>query len=479
MRVHGHRNRLFARLGVCAAAGALVAFGAPALVAGASSTTDSSNIIYTVNPIAIPMPQSASASGLPSPGACIADFGLACYTPQIFHQAYQIPWTINGQLAGTGKSVAIIDAFGSPTIQQDLNTYDAAFGLPAANLHIYYPGGVPNFNGGAAKSGNAYGWAEETSLDVETVHALAPGATINLVVAATNYGSDLNNAVSYAVNNHLGDVLTMSYGSNEGSIAGGGNNIQFQQANAIFAQAVAQKMSLFASSGDNGATGGLSQPNASYPASDPNVTATGGTDLFVQGDQNTKGKTKTVSGSYTGETAWNDAVPSLCPFGCAYGPFGATGGAPSVLFSAPSYQSSFINQSPASARWTSDVAFNASVYTATMIYLGFLGSNSGFYFFGGTSEASPSWAAITADLDQAHGSDLGPMNPRLYGIAATSAYSQDFHDVTVGSNGFPLGAPGYPAGTSWDSPTGLGTPIVSGLIASLGAPGTTTGNTLP
>ncbi len=475
MRVHGHRNRLVARLGVCAVAGALVAFGAPALVAGASSTTDSSNIIYTVNPIAIPMPQSASASGLPGPGGCIKDFGLACYTPQIFHQAYQIPWTINGQLAGTGKSVAIIDAFGSPTIQQDLQTYDSAFGLPPAHLNIYYPSGVPNFNGGAAKSGNAYGWAEETSLDVETVHALAPGATINLVVAATNYGSDLNNAVSYAVDNHRGDVLTMSYGSNEGSIAGGGNNIQFQQSNAIFAQAVSQNMSLFASSGDNGATGGLSQPNASYPASDPNVTATGGTDLFVQADKSGSGKS--TDGSYTGETAWDDATN--CPFGCAYGPFGATGGAPSVLFGAPSYQSGDI-PSGSTARWTSDVAFNASVYTATMIYLGFLGANSGFYFFGGTSEASPSWAAITADLDQAAGYDLGAMNPRLYQLASNSTtYAADFHDVTVGDNNFPAStSPGYPAKTGWDSPTGLGTPIVSGLVNSL-APGTTMSFTAP
>lgn len=126
------------------------------------------------------------------------------------------------------------------------------------------------------------------------------------------------------------------------------------------------------------------------------------------------------------------------------------------------------------------MSFNASVYTATMIYLGFLGPNSGFYFFGGTSEASPSWAAITADLDQAHGSDLGAMNPVLYGLASNpSTYAQDFHDVTVGSNNFPATAPGFNARAGWDSPTGLGTPIVSGLISSLGAPGTTTGDTPP
>ena len=468
MRVRSHSSRLLARLGACAAAGALVAFGAPALVAGASSNGNSSNIVYTVHPIAVPLTTATGASNWPlTPSACVAQFGFACNTPQIFHQAYQIPWTIDGQLAGTGTQVAIIDAFGSPTIQSDLAVYDAMFGLPAANLNVYYPEGKPNFNGGIKRSGNAFGWAEETSLDVETVHALAPGATINLVVAPTNYGNALNNAVAYAVNNHLGDVLTMSYGSAEGAIAGGGNNIQYIQSNKIFAQAVGQGMSLFASAGDSGATNGLSAPNALYPASNPNVTSTGGTDLFT-----------TDGGTYTGETAWNDAAN--CPFGCSQGPFGATGGAPSVLFGAPSYQSSL----GLSTRWTSDVSFNASVYTATMVYLGFLGSNNGFYFFGGTSEASPSWAAITADLDQAAGHDLGAMNPVLYGLAANPAtYAQDFHDVTVGNNAYPSGTAsattGFPAGSGWDSPTGLGTPIVSGLITSLGAPGTTTGNTQP
>jgi subtilase family serine protease len=474
MRVHSSASRGRARLTACAVAGALVALGVPVLAttasAGAGPKDNGANIVYSVHPIVEQL--TSSSSGLPGPGGCVAAFGLACYTPQIFHQAYQIPWTINGASAGTGEQVAIIDAFGSPTIQSDLATYDALFNLPPATLNVYYPMGKPTFNGGTKHLGNALGWAEETSLDVETVHALAPGATINLVVAPTNYGNVLNNAVSYAVQNHLGDVLTMSYGSAEGAIKGGGNNIQYRQSNAIFQQAVSQGMSLFASSGDSGATNGLSTANALYPASNPNVTAAGGTDLFVSADADATGAS--TDGTYAGETAWNDAAN--CPFGCSAGPFGATGGAPSSLFAAPSFQSSL----GLTTRWTSDVAFNASVYTATMIYLGFLGgAANGLYFFGGTSEASPSWAAITADLDQAVGHDLGAMNPVLYGLAANATtYAQDFHDVTVGSDAYPAGAPGYPAGTGWDSPTGLGTPIVSGLLSSL-APAATAGYTAP
>ena len=123
-------------------------------------------------------------------------------------------------------------------------------------------------------------------------------------------------------------------------------------------------------------------------------------------------------------------------------------------------------------RSSSDAAFNASVYTATMIYLGFLGgSNNAFYYFGGTSEAAPSWAAITADLDQARAymgqATLGLFAPHLYNIASSSSYGSDFHDVTVGTNNDPAGAPSYSAGSGYDLPTGLGTPIVTGLLHSL------------
>ncbi len=445
-----------------------VAAGLPGSVAAATGNTAS--IVYEVHPIAI---QDTAASAVPtqfpSPSQCVADFGLACYTPQILHQAYSISWTVNGQWAGTGEQVAIVDAYGSPTVASDLATYSAEFGLPAADLHVYYPDGKPAYN--PRQQHQETGWAEETSLDVQTVHGLAPGARINLVVASNNDGNALNVAEQYAVVNHLGAVMSMSFGADEAAIRGLGNNLQLQQAHATYQLAAADGMSVLASSGDGGASDGYPVANALYPASDPLVTATGGTDLSAAD-----------SGTYLGETTWNDTDPALCPFGCAYGPFGATGGAPSVVFSAPDYQGGV---SGYSMRTTSDVAFNASVYTATMIYLGFLGGpNNGFYFFGGTSEGAPSWAAITADLDQAlasvGGSPLGELNPRLYGLAANpSAYAVDFHDVTVGENNDPYPtAPGFPAAVGYDLPTGLGTPIVSGLMSSL-APGASASYTFP
>lgn len=462
------------RRGAAIAGAMLLSLGSLALSGGVSSAAsgNTGSIVYTVHPVAVQATNSSSTAGL-TPGQCIAQAGLACYDPQILHTAYQVPWTIDGALAGTGEQIAIIDAYGSPTLTSDLATYDQAFGLPPADLHVYYPGGKPTYN--PLQNSGETGWAEETSLDVQTAHAFAPGARINLIVAASPSGNVLNNAENFVVANHLGDVMSMSYGAPEAAIAGGGNNLQLQQAHAVFQQAVAAGISIFASSGDDGATNGYPTANALYPASDPLVTSTGGTNLFVKADNSPR----STNGTYTGEYTWNDSDPSTCPFGCDYGTFGATGGAASSVFGTPNYQTPFTSSS---MRTTSDVAFNSSVYTATLIYLGFLGgSNNGFYFFGGTSEAAPSWAAITADLDQAHGSDLGQLDPVLYSIASNAkSYAADFHDVTVGNNQepYPSGAPGSPASTGYDVPTGLGTPVVTGLLKTL-APRTSYSMTQP
>jgi subtilase family serine protease len=254
------------------------------------------------------------------------------------------------------------------------------------------------------------------------------------------------------VNNHLGNIVSLSWGSPEGAISGGGNNTQVQQAHQIFVAAQQASMSVFVSSGDFGADNNLSVTNASYPASDPLVVSVGGTNLFMSD-----------SGAYQSEDVWNDSNPNLCPFGCTAGLFGATGGAPSVLFPAPDFQQALSGNN---MRSTSDVSYNASVYTGVLTYLGFLGgSNDGFYFFGGTSEGAPQWAAITALANQAAGHALGYLSPALYAAASGNAYSKNFHDVTFGDNAW--FGPGFPAGVGYDYPTGIGSPDVSNLIGTL------------
>jgi subtilase family serine protease len=384
----------------------------------------------------------ASAAQFPTPSQCVAAYGLACYTPALIRAAYNVP----SSLDGAGQTIVIVDAYGSPTIRNDLHVFDQVFGLPDPVLNIIYPGGHPVYN--PRQSHNETSWASETSLDVEWAHAIAPAATIDLVIAANNGGNVLNNAVRYAVNNHLGNVISLSWGAPEGVIRGGGNNTQLQQAHQIFTAAQQASISVFASSGDNGADNGLGFSNALYPASDPLVTAVGGTNLFMDD-----------SGLYESEDVWNDSNLNLCPFGCKDGVFGATGGAPSFIFPAPSYQEALSGNS---MRSTSDVSYNASVYTGILVYLGFLpAGQNGLYFFGGTSEGAPQWAAITALADQAAGHALGFLNPSLYAIASSATYSSNFHDITFGDNA------GFTAAVGYDYPTGVGSPNVAQLIVAL------------
>ncbi len=172
-----------------------------------STTATASNdgdFQYLANPPLQPMSSGTSADALPSPSQCVAIFGLTCYTPREIRTAYNVPSSYDG----TGQTIVIIDAYGSPAIQSDLQTFDAVMGLPNTTLNVLYPSGQPVVNSGNAAL--AAGWAAETSLDVEWSHAIAPKATIDLVVAPTNYSSAMHAVEEYAVQNHLGSVISMT-----------------------------------------------------------------------------------------------------------------------------------------------------------------------------------------------------------------------------------------------------------------------------
>jgi len=391
---------------------------------------------------------------------CIALFGKACYTPALMRAAYNVPTDADG----SGQTIVIVDAYGSPTVREDLNVFCTTFGLPSADLEVLFPFGAPHWP--SDRQGNSLdqqhiSWAGETTLDVQWAHAIAPKAKIVLVVSPSPLASDLDLAQRYAVDHRLGQVMSLSFGYTEPGVYYGGHVPQWfglvtQQAHSIYEDAVAAGITVFAVSHDYGATLPVSGSPivAFYPASDPLVTAVGGTSLFM-----------TDSGQYLGETVWNDF--DNCPLGCRYGPFPfATGGAPSVLFNAPSYQSAL---SGFTARTTSDVSYNAGCYTAVVFYLGFLGANSGFYSGCGTSAGAPQWGAITELVNQARGVPVGFLNPRLYAMGADPAqYAQLFHDVTIGDNIVYGG--GFYASPGYDLPTGLGSPDVAALIDKLKTP---------
>jgi subtilase family serine protease len=392
-----------------------------------------------------------------------------CYSPQQIRMAYDIQPLLDAGTTGAGRTIVIVDAYSNPYIQQDLSIFDQTFGLPdPPSFQVIAPQGVPTFD---FTDPNMVGWSSEISLDVQWAHAIAPAAAIKLVEATSSNDIDIYNATKWAIDNNVGDVFSQSFGEGEACLAPDPNvnGMTFAAAeHVMFQQAVNKGMTLFASSGDNGAaqpdcvTGGA--PfflSASTPASDTLVTAVGGTRLTAD----------TVTGAYGSETAWNDS-------------FGASGGGFSVLFKRPPYQAPIKGTQP-KAKGVPDVAYNAGVNGGVLAHWGVgLEVLRGipptdprfpltFFRFGGTSAGSPQWAGLVALADQMAGHRLGSINDTLYKIKSQQGrglYSQAFHDITSGNNVFP-GVGGYNTAIGWDPVTGLGTPVANVLVPLLAGRG--------
>ena len=279
-----------------------------------------------------------------------------------------------------------------------------------------------------------------------------PSAKIDLVISKSDADADILKALTYVVTHRLGSVLSQSFGEAESCEA---TSIQ-KADHLLFAAAALEGISVFASSGDDGAAqptcdGNSFLKSASLPASDPLVTAVGATSLTAE----------QPNGTYESETAWNDE-------------YGSSGGGYSNIYSRPAYQIGF---NSTRHRGEPDVAYSGDVNNGLLIAWsqGDPANVGQIYLFGGTSAGSPQWAAITALADQADGHRLGFLNPGLYALARTSLYKKVFHDVTTGNNsvaetdanGNEVDIAGYPATKGWDPVTGLGTPDVTQLIKYL------------
>ncbi|MGA3008478.1 MAG: choice-of-anchor tandem repeat GloVer-containing protein, partial [Opitutaceae bacterium] len=326
-------------------------------------------------------------------GVVPATSGLPGYTPQQLRHAYGLDQL---NTTGQGQTIAIVDACGSPTVQADLNTFCAAFGLPSTAVRIYFPQGQP-----VADSD----WATETSLDVEWAHAIAPGATIVLVVAQSATSDDLFGAVDYAVS--LGATqVSMSWCAPEYSTESS-SDFHFNVPGVTFV----------ASSGDSGA-------GVNYPACSPYVVGVGGTTLKL-----------TSSNTIASEKAWS-----------------GSGGGASLYETGPSYQ---VGWRSGAQRAVPDVAYDADPATGVPVYL----TGSDWQQIGGTSMGAPQWAALFALANSLSSQPIGSAPGVLYTLA-TANYTGYFHDITSGNSGNPAG-PGY------DLATGLGTPFGNQLVVAL------------
>jgi subtilase family serine protease len=444
-----------------------------ALATGITISALAQDLTYTANPPRVQITTaSVSPFGLPKCGTSDPTSPtpglLYCYTPGYIWTAYNVLPLFRAGNFGQGQTIVIIDAFGSPTIQQDLATFHQVFfgsSFPAPDFQVVCPAGCPTFNPKNTPQAEI-GWSFETSLDVEWAHAIAPLARIRLLVAPDPHGNSINLAIQYAVKNYPGSIISQSFGTPEASLKG--NNAQFKQSQQLYQAAAGQGITVLASAGDLGATNGsFPFANAGYPASDPYVTAVGGTQGLPLGNLVTlsgsctpaPGPPNCTPTGYGAEAVWNEAWIGA-----------AGGGAVSALFGAPSYQSAM----GFGGRAVPDVAYNAAVDGGVFVFSSALGpAATGFYIVGGTSAGSPQWAGIFALANTARGfSGKGPIgfaNPGIYAIAQGARYSHDFHDITSGNNALVGTGIGFPATPGYDLATGWGTPNVANLVADLAA----------
>jgi subtilase family serine protease len=405
----------------------------------------------------------ASAAQPPSESDCVAQFTEPCYQPSELQAAYNVQPLYNRGITGRGQTIVIVDSFGSPTIRSDLRTFDQAFGLPAPpSLRIIQPAGrVPRYN---PNDGTQLGWAGETTLDVEWAHAMAPRANILLVETPVAESSgtagipEIVAAENYVVSNHLGGVISQSFGAAEGTFPSG----SLSGFRSAYINASRNGVTVLAATGDQGATdfsndaGTLLYTHRAvdWPASDPLVTAVGGTDLALD-----------TTGTRTqADTVWNDGnnYALLNALTGSPDPTGiATGGGRSAIFGRPSYQNG-VSRVVGHHRGIPDISMSASCSGLVLTYNSFRGEPAGWYASCGTSEATPLFAGIVALADQVAGHPLGLINPALY--ALYRKHAAGLVDVTDGNNSVTFAqsntmvtVKGFNAGPGYDLASGVGT----------------------
>jgi subtilase family serine protease len=438
-----------------AVAGSTAALGSAA--SNASHAGDTGTLI--VHP-AVHHVRGAFMAPVPfSDAQCEAVFGIDCYVPDQIEAAYNLPALYGRGITGKGQTIVVVDAFGSPTIADDLLQFDQYLGLGTPPLRIVKVGHVPTFDSGNA---DMTGWASETTLDVEYAHAGAPDAKIVLVEAAKDDVQHLALAVRYAVQHKLGDVISLSWGEPEQALGR-----EFVSSDSsIFSQAASSHITIVASSGDSGAAGQdenghyYRHPVASWPATSPFVTAVGGTRLNLN-----------ASGARNGsDVAWNDTYRATVNH-FFFGNDGpnplATGGGKSAYYGRPGYQNGVRNIA-GHQRGIPDISMSASCSVAVNVFETFTGGQGGWTASCGTSESAPMFAAIIALADQAAGRPLGLVNPALYALAARHA--PGIVPVASGNNtvSFSGGTVhGYSVRHGYNLVTGLGTVNGRYLVSEL------------
>ena len=307
-------------------------------------------------------------------------------TPAQLAVAYDLGPLTSAGITGAGQTIVIVDSFGSPTIVRDLAHFDSFFKLPAPpSFRVIQPAGkVPPFHSG---NSNRVGWAQETTLDVEWAHAIAPGASIVLAETPTseNEGTtgfpQIVTAEKYVLKHKLGQVISQSFAATEQTFSAASDYASLRDLRGADKLADADHVTVLAASGDNGATSQKANMTDLYtsravawPATDPLVTAVGGTRL----DLRANGTRRKPDVAWTG-----------------------SGGGQSIVFGRPAYQNG-VSARTGGRRGVPDISMDASCASAVAIYTSFGGVRQ-WTPICGTSLATPLFAGVVAMADQVAG----------------------------------------------------------------------------
>ncbi|HEY2521378.1 MAG TPA: S53 family peptidase [Streptosporangiaceae bacterium] len=472
-------------LDLIAGLAALITLAALAVLPGSAATVSAPaashgrSVTFTRHTVAGPAAFAAAAGGAATPvpsvagqsmiqlqsprplstADCLATIKLRCYSPLQYRVAYDLEPLYQKNITGQGQTIVIVDSFGSPRIKQDLAHFDRQWGLPNPPAVNQYKLGHWEFR---KSNATMDGWAEETTLDVEYAHAIAPAATIDLVetpVAETEGVTgfpQMMMAIKDVIDATKVDVISQSFGATENTFPGfgQGNYASIDSLRYAFQDAARRHVTVLAASGDSGATNDKADgatlypfPVVAWPSSDPLVTSIGGTQLQLAQDGN----------KIRPDQVWGDE-------------YGAGGGGLSAVFGQPGYQND-VGSVVDGHRGTPDISMSAAVSGGAWIYQSFEPGGAGWEILGGTSEATPIFAGIVALASQKAGHPLGNIDTALYRLGAQSRLKNGpsatgIVDVTTGTNTFG-NVTGYQARPGYDLASGWGTIDAARFVPAL------------
>jgi subtilase family serine protease len=360
------------------------------------------------------------ATDLPPAYGAVAPYVPCGYSAAQLRSVYGLEHAERDGLDGRGQTVAVTDAYASPTIRTDVDRYSRSRGLAPLGrdqLTEIEPRPLTSPDGGAHCDPG--GWYAEESLDVEAVHLLAPRARVVYAGARDCSNVALDEAITTVLDGELAQVITNSWGS-PGESAG---RAQLRAFADTFLQAAIEGIGVIFASGDNGdqvARRGVR--TVDFPASAPWVTTVGGTSLGIG-----------AGGERVFETGWGVDRTTLVAGAWASPPGSflyGSGGGTSRVFEQPDYQSHAVPDSlsryfgGARARTVPDLAMVGDPNTGIVVGVSQTfpdGVRYGEYRIGGTSLAAPLVAAMELLADQHAGMHHGFLNPALYRLGGTDA----------------------------------------------------------